>query len=124
TTDHISPAGSFKADSAAGQYLISLGVSPKDFNSYGSRRGNHEVMMRGTFANVRIRNGITEKEGGYTTYFGTGETMTVYDAAMRYAADHTPLVILAGKEYGSGSSRDWAAKGTNLLGVKAVIAES
>ncbi len=124
TTDHISPAGSFKADSAAGQYLISLGVSPKDFNSYGSRRGNHEVMMRGTFANVRIRNRITEKEGGYTTYFGTGETMTVYDAAMRYAADHTPLVILAGKEYGSGSSRDWAAKGTNLLGVKAVIAES
>lgn len=124
TTDHISPAGSFKSDSAAGQYLLSLGVSPKDFNSYGSRRGNHEVMMRGTFANVRIRNKITEKEGGYTTYFGSGETMNVYDAAMRYAADDTPLVIIAGKEYGSGSSRDWAAKGTNLLGVKAVIAES
>ncbi|SEM77967.1 aconitase [bacterium A37T11] len=124
TTDHISPAGSFKADSAAGKYLLSLGVDPKDFNSYGSRRGNHEVMMRGTFANVRIRNKITDKEGGYTTYFPTGETLSVYDAAMRYAADHTPLVILAGKEYGSGSSRDWAAKGTNLLGVKAVIAES
>ncbi len=124
TTDHISPAGSFKADSAAGQYLLSLGVSQKDFNSYGSRRGNHEVMMRGTFANVRIRNKITEKEGGYTTYFSSGETMSVYDAAMRYAADDTPLVIIAGKEYGSGSSRDWAAKGTNLLGVKAVIAES
>lgn len=124
TTDHISPAGSFKPDSAAGQYLISKGVEPKDFNSYGSRRGNHEVMIRGTFANVRIRNKITAKEGGYTTYFPTGETLSVYDAAMRYAQDHTALVILAGKEYGSGSSRDWAAKGANLLGVKAVIAES
>ncbi len=124
TTDHISPAGSFKPDSAAGQYLLSQGVEPLDFNSYGSRRGNHEVMMRGTFANVRIRNRITEKEGGYTTYFPTGETLSVYDAAMRYAADQTPLIVLAGKEYGSGSSRDWAAKGANLLGIKAVIAES
>ncbi|GGG98881.1 aconitate hydratase A [Parapedobacter pyrenivorans] len=124
TTDHISPAGSFRADSAAGQYLVSMGVALKDFNSYGSRRGNHEVMMRGTFANVRIRNKITEKEGGYTTYFPTGETLSVYDAAMEYIKTETPLVILAGKEYGSGSSRDWAAKGANLLGVKAVIAES
>ncbi len=124
TTDHISPAGSFKPDSAAGQYLLSKGVQYKDFNSYGSRRGNHEVMMRGTFANVRIRNRITQKEGGYTTYFPSGETLSVYDAAMRYAEDGTPLVVLAGKEYGSGSSRDWAAKGANLLGIKAVIAES
>ncbi|MBK1440659.1 aconitate hydratase AcnA [Parapedobacter sp. ISTM3] len=124
TTDHISPAGSFKPESAAGQYLLAKGVEHKDFNSYGSRRGNHEVMMRGTFANVRIRNRITTKEGGYTTYFPTGETLSVFDAAMKYQADNTPLVILAGKEYGSGSSRDWAAKGTNLLGVKAVIAES
>jgi len=124
TTDHISPAGSFKADSAAGQYLVSKGVEPKDFNSYGSRRGNHEVMMRGTFANVRIRNKITTKEGGYTTYFPTGETLSVYDAAMKYIESGTPLVVLAGKEYGSGSSRDWAAKGANLLGIKAVIAES
>ncbi|MGK6350614.1 aconitate hydratase AcnA [Parapedobacter sp. DT-150] len=124
TTDHISPAGSFKPDSTAGTYLIGKEVAPHDFNSYGSRRGNHEVMMRGTFANVRIRNRITDKEGGYTTYFPTGETLSVYDAAMEYAKTGTPLVILAGKEYGSGSSRDWAAKGTNLLGVKAVIAES
>jgi len=124
TTDHISPAGSFKADSAAGSYLTDKGVATKDFNSYGSRRGNHEVMMRGTFANVRIRNKITEKEGGYTTYFPTGETLSVYDAAMKYSETQTPLVVLAGKEYGSGSSRDWAAKGTNLLGIKAVIAES
>lgn len=124
TTDHISPAGSFKADTAAGKYLQSKGVEPKDFNSYGSRRGNHEVMMRGTFANVRIRNRITDKEGGFTTYFPDGETMTVFDAAMKYAEDKTPLIVLAGKEYGSGSSRDWAAKGTNLLGIKAVIAES
>lgn len=124
TTDHISPAGSFRSDSAAGEYLSSKGVETKDFNSYGSRRGNHEVMMRGTFANVRIRNRITEKEGGYTTYFPSGETLSVYDAAMKYVADETPLVVLAGKEYGSGSSRDWAAKGANLLGVKAVIAES
>ncbi len=124
TTDHISPAGSFKPGSAAGQYLLSKGVEHKDFNSYGSRRGNHEVMMRGTFANVRIRNRIAEKEGGYTTYFPSDETLSVYDAAMKYAEDQTPLIVLAGKEYGSGSSRDWAAKGANLLGIKAVIAES
>lgn len=124
TTDHISPAGSFKPDSAAGQYLVSKGVEAKDFNSYGSRRGNHEVMMRGTFANVRIRNKITTKEGGYTNYFPTGETLSVFDAAMKYIESGTPLVVLAGKEYGSGSSRDWAAKGANLLGIKAVIAES
>lgn len=124
TTDHISPAGSFRPDSSAGEYLLSKGVAQKDFNSYGSRRGNHEVMMRGTFANVRIRNRVTDKEGGYTTYFPTGETLSVYDASMRYIADNTPLVVLAGKEYGSGSSRDWAAKGANLLGIKAVIAES
>src|SRR5690606_38584478 len=124
TTDHISPAGSFRPDSPAGQYLISKGVEPRDFNSYGSRRGNHEVMMRGTFANVRIRNKITTKEGGYTTYFPSGETLSVFDAAMKYIESGTPLVVLAGKEYGSGSSRDWAAKGANLLGIKAVIAES
>lgn len=124
TTDHISPAGSFKPDSAAGKFLISNGVEFKDFNSYGSRRGNHEVMMRGTFANVRIRNKITDREGGYTTYFPDGETLSVFDAAMKYAEDKTPLIVLAGKEYGSGSSRDWAAKGANLLGIKAVIAES
>lgn len=124
TTDHISPAGSFRPDSAAGQYLLSHGVEQRDFNSYGSRRGNHEVMMRGTFANVRIRNRVTSREGGYTTYFPTGETLSVYDAAMRYATDETPLIVLAGKEYGSGSSRDWAAKGANLLGIRAVIAES
>src|SRR5690606_29889734 len=113
TTDHISPAGSFRPDSSAGEYLLSKGVAQKDFNSYGSRRGNHEVMIRGTFANVRIRNRVTDKEGGYTTYFPTGETLSVYDASMRYIADNTPLVVLAGKEYGSGSSRDWAAKGAN-----------
>lgn len=124
TTDHISPAGSFRPDSAAGSYLLEHGVAQKDFNSYGSRRGNHEVMMRGTFANVRIRNRVTDKEGGYTTYFPTGETLNVYDAAMRYVTDETPLVVLAGKEYGSGSSRDWAAKGASLLGIRAVIAES
>ena len=124
TTDHISPAGAFGESSAAGQYLKSQGVELKDFNSYGSRRGNHEVMMRGTFANVRIRNRITDKEGGYSTYFPTNETMTVYDAAMKYAESNTPLIVIAGKEYGSGSSRDWAAKGTNLLGIKVVLAES
>ncbi|QED38126.1 aconitate hydratase AcnA [Antarcticibacterium arcticum] len=124
TTDHISPAGGFKESSAAGKYLKGKGVDQKDFNSYGSRRGNHEVMMRGTFANVRIKNRITDKEGGYSTYFPTNETMTVYDAAMKYEKDKTPLVIIAGKEYGSGSSRDWAAKGTNLLGVKVVLTES
>jgi len=124
TTDHISPAGAFSESSAAGKYLKSKGVEPKDFNSYGSRRGNHEVMMRGTFANVRIRNRITDKEGGYSTYFPTDETMTVYDAAMKYVENQTPLIVIAGKEYGSGSSRDWAAKGTNLLGIKVVLVES
>jgi aconitate hydratase len=125
TTDHISPAGSIKVDSPAGRYLIEHGVEPKDFNSYGSRRGNHEVMMRGTFANIRLRNKLAPgTEGGVTIYLPTGETTSIYDAAMRYQADGTPLVILAGKEYGSGSSRDWAAKGTTLLGVRAVIAES
>lgn len=125
TTDHISPAGSIAKDSPAGKYLQSHGVAPADFNSYGSRRGNHEVMMRGTFANVRIRNQIAPgTEGGLTTYFPTDEVMPIYDAAVRYQADDTPLVVIAGKEYGSGSSRDWAAKGTRLLGVKAVITES
>jgi aconitate hydratase len=130
TTDHISPAGSIKRDSPAGLYLQEQGVQPRDFNSYGSRRGNHEVMMRGTFANIRLRNliGGGEKlgEGGLTRYFGDdgAEQMPIYDAAMRYIADGTDLTVLAGKEYGSGSSRDWAAKGTRLLGVRAVIAES
>jgi aconitate hydratase len=124
TTDHISPAGSFKENSAAGGYLTSLGVSKADFNSYGSRRGNHEVMMRGTFANVRIKNRIADREGGFSRHFPTNEVLSVFDTAMRYQQDQTPLVVLAGLEYGSGSSRDWAAKGTYLLGVKAVIAES
>jgi len=125
TTDHISPAGSIKADSPAGRYLQEHQVSRADFNSYGARRGNHEVMMRGTFANIRIKNGMTPGiEGGVTRYVPTGEVMAIYDAAMRYKADGTPLVVIAGKEYGTGSSRDWAAKGTNLLGVRAVIAES
>jgi aconitate hydratase len=125
TTDHISPAGSIKKDSPAGEYLIEHGVEPKDFNSYGSRRGNHEVMMRGTFANIRLRNQLAPgTEGGVTLHLPDGEQMTIYDAAMRYAEEGVPLVVLAGKEYGSGSSRDWAAKGTRLLGVRAVIAES
>jgi aconitate hydratase len=125
TTDHISPAGNIKADSPAGQYLRDKGVEPRDFNSYGSRRGNHEVMMRGTFANIRIRNEmLSGEEGGNTFYIPTMEKMPIYDAAMRYQAAGTPLVVIAGQEYGTGSSRDWAAKGTNLLGVKAVIAES
>jgi aconitate hydratase len=125
TTDHISPAGSIKKDSPAGKYLVEHGVDPKDFNSYGARRGNHEVMIRGTFANVRIRNALAPGvEGGYTTYFPEDEITTIYDAAMRYQADGTPLVVLAGKEYGSGSSRDWAAKGPYLQGIKAAIAES
>jgi aconitate hydratase len=125
TTDHISPAGSIRKSSPAGQYLIEHGVEPKDFNSYGSRRGNHEVMMRGTFANIRLRNLLAPgTEGGVTIHLDSGEEMPIYDAAMRYAADDVPLVVLAGKEYGSGSSRDWAAKGTKLLGVRAVIAES
>jgi aconitate hydratase len=125
TTDHISPAGSFKPDTPAGKYLQEHGVEPKDFNSYGSRRGNHEVMMRGTFANVRIRNEMLDGvEGGYTKFVPTGEQMAIYDAAMKYQEQGTPLVVIAGKEYGTGSSRDWAAKGTRLLGVKAVVAES
>jgi len=125
TTDHISPAGSIAEKSPAGKYLKSKGISKKDFNSYGSRRGNHEVMMRGTFANVRIRNQMAlGTEGGYTTYIPSGDVMPVYDAAMKYLKDKTPLIVLAGKEYGTGSSRDWAAKGTKLLGIKAVIAES
>jgi aconitate hydratase len=125
TTDHISPAGSIAVDSPAGKYLISLGVKPSDFNSYGSRRGNHEVMVRGTFANVRLRNQLAPgTEGGWTTHIPTGERMFIYDASVRYQQEGTPLIVIAGKEYGTGSSRDWAAKGTLLLGVKAVIAES
>lgn len=124
TTDHISPAGSFAENSSAGQYLLSKGIEKKNFNSYGSRRGNDEVMVRGTFANVRIKNQLANQEGGYTTYFPNGEEMTIYDAAQRYKKDGTPLIVLAGKEYGSGSSRDWAAKGAFLLGIKAVLAES
>ena len=125
TTDHISPAGNIKKDSPAGRYLSEHGVAPVDFNSYGSRRGNHEVMMRGTFANIRIRNEMLGgEEGGNTLHLPGGDKLAIYDAAMRYQADGVPLVIFAGKEYGTGSSRDWAAKGTNLLGVKAVIAES
>jgi len=125
TTDHISPAGSIKADSPAGKYLVAQGVAPKDFNSYGARRGNHEVMMRGTFANVRLRNQLAPgTEGGWTTHMPDGDVLSIYDASVKYREAGVPLVILAGKEYGSGSSRDWAAKGTMLLGVKAVIAES
>ena len=125
TTDHISPAGNIKANSPAGKYLIEHGVEPKDFNSYGARRGNHEVMMRGTFANTRIKNQMVPGiEGGVTAYLPGGEVMPIYDASMKYQAAGVPLVVIAGKEYGSGSSRDWAAKGTMLLGVKAVIAES
>ena len=125
TTDHISPAGSIRPDSPAGQYLIAHGVQPRDFNSYGARRGNHEVMMRGTFANTRLRNALADgQEGGVTAYLPSGVIMSIYDAAMQYQQAGVPLLILAGTEYGSGSSRDWAAKGTMLLGVKAVIAES
>lgn len=124
TTDHISPAGKFLPEHPAGQYLVENGVERKDFNSYGSRRGNHEVMMRGTFANVRIKNKLASREGGWTTYHPTGGEMTVFDASMKYQEAGTPLVVIGGKEYGSGSSRDWAAKGTTLLGVKAVIVES
>jgi len=125
TTDHISPAGAFPHHGPAGQYLVSKGVEPKDFNSFGSRRGNHEVMMRGTFANVRIRNGTAPgTEGGWTTHFPSGEVTSVYEASMRYQSEETPLVVLAGSQYGTGSSRDWAAKGTMLLGVRAVIATS
>jgi aconitate hydratase len=124
TTDHISPAGSFNENSPAGKYLLSQGVERKDFNSYGSRRGNDQVMVRGTFANVRIKNALVEREGGFTRYLPTGEVMSVFEAAMKYKETNTPLIVLAGKEYGSGSSRDWAAKGTFLLGIRAVIAES
>jgi aconitate hydratase len=125
TTDHISPAGNIKKDSPAGKYLLDHGVEQRDFNSYGSRRGNHEVMMRGTFANVRLKNHLVPGvEGGYTRHLPDGPQTSIYDAAMAYQKDGVPLVIIAGKEYGSGSSRDWAAKGTNLLGVRAVIAES
>ena len=125
TTDHISPAGSIKKDSPAGKYLQENGVKPADFNSYGSRRGNHEVMVRGTFANVRLRNKMVPNlEGGFTKHLPDGAEMTIFDASEKYIAEGVPLVILAGKEYGSGSSRDWAAKGPLLLGVHAVIAES
>jgi len=125
TTDHISPAGAIPVDSPAGRYLIEHGVEGRDFNSFGSRRGNHEVMMRGTFGNIRIRNKLVpEVEGGYTIYHPTGEQMSIYDAAMGYIGENIPLIVIAGKEYGTGSSRDWAAKGTILLGVKAVVAES
>ena len=124
TTDHISPAGSIAENSPAGEYLKAQGVDKKDFNSYGSRRGNHEIMMRGTFANVRLKNELVDKEGGFTIYFPGDEVMTVFDAAEKYKADHIPTIIIAGKEYGSGSSRDWAAKGVSLLGVRAIIAES
>jgi aconitate hydratase len=125
TTDHISPAGSIAKITPAGKFLLEKGVEHKDFNSYGSRRGNHEVMMRGTFANIRIRNQVAPgTEGGYTTYWPTGEVMSIYDASLRYKQDGTGLMIIAGNDYGMGSSRDWAAKGTNLLGIKAVIAES
>jgi aconitate hydratase len=124
TTDHISPAGAIKKESPAGRWLMDQGVEPGEFNSYGSRRGNHEVMIRGTFANIRLRNQLVDRAGGYTRHFPDGEETTIYEAAMAYAAAGVPLVVLAGKEYGSGSSRDWAAKGTSLLGVRAVIAES
>ena len=125
TTDHISPAGAIKRDSPAGRYLIEMGVEPKDFNSYGSRRGNHHVMIRGTFANVRLRNELVPGvEGGVTRHWTSGKEMSIFDAAMAYLEEDVPLVILAGADYGSGSSRDWAAKGTKLLGVRAVLAIS
>src|SRR6059058_3655581 len=125
TTDHISPAGSIKANSPAGKYLISLGVSAEDFNSYGARRGNHEVMVRGTFANVRLKNLLAPgTEGPVTLHLPDGEQMTIYDASVKYQAAGVPLIVIAGKEYGAGSSRDWAAKGPRLLGVRAVIAQS
>ena len=124
TTDHISPAGAFAPGTPAGRWLTEHGVEPRDFNSYGARRGNHEVMVRGTFANIRLRNALVEREGGYTRHLPSGEEMTIYDAAERYRAEGVPLVVIAGREYGSGSSRDWAAKGSALLGVRAVIAQS
>jgi aconitate hydratase len=124
TTDHISPAGTIAPQSPAGRYLIENGVQPQDFNSYGSRRGNHEVMVRGTFANIRLRNRLAGREGGWTVLLPEGEETTIFEAAQRYESRGVPLIVLAGKEYGSGSSRDWAAKGPRLLGVRAVIAES
>jgi aconitate hydratase len=125
TTDHISPAGSIHRDGPAGKYLVAHGVEPKNFNSFGSRRGNHEVMIRGTFANIRLRNQLAPgTEGGWTRHQPSGEQMAIYDASVKYQADGVPLVVLAGHEYGTGSSRDWAAKGTVLLGVKAVIVKS
>ena len=125
TTDHISPAGAIKPTSPAGQYLMSRGIKPEDFNSYGSRRGNDLVMTRGTFANVRIKNlMVPGTEGGVTVHYPSGEQMSIFDAAMRYQKENVPLIILTGHEYGTGSSRDWAAKGTRLLGVKAVVAAS
>jgi aconitate hydratase len=124
TTDHISPAGSIPTDSPAGRYLVEHGVERADFNSYGARRGNHEVLVRGTFANVRLRNRLVEREGFWTRHFPDGKEMTMDQAADRYREEGVPLIVLAGKEYGSGSSRDWAAKGPLLLGVRAVIAES
>ena len=130
TTDHISPAGAFKASSPAGKYLTERGVEPRNFNSYGSRRGNHEIMVRGTFGNIRLRNlllastGNEVTPGGFTYDFTTGQPSTIFDASLNYKAAGTPLVVLAGKEYGTGSSRDWAAKGTMMLGVRAVITES
>jgi aconitate hydratase len=125
TTDHISPAGSIKAQSPAGRYLVDHGVQPADFNSYGSRRGNHEVMVRGTFANIRLKNLLAPgTEGGVTRHLPDGTQMSIFDASVQYQEEGVPLLVIAGKEYGSGSSRDWAAKGPNLLGVKAVIAES
>jgi aconitate hydratase len=125
TTDHISPAGNIAADSPAGKYLQERGVQPKDFNSYGARRGNDLVMARGTFANIRLKNLLVDpKEGNLTVHFPEGEEMSIYDAAMEYQSEGVPVIVIAGKEYGTGSSRDWAAKGPNLQGVKAVIAES
>jgi aconitate hydratase len=125
TTDHISPAGTIQLDSPAGKYLLEHGVKMIEFSTYGSRRGNHEVMVRGGFSNIRLKNLLADgKEGGYTKYFPTGEIMAIYDAAQRYISGGIPLIILAGKQYGAGSSRDWAAKATKLLGVRAVIAES
>jgi aconitate hydratase len=125
TTDHISPAGAIKKDSPAGKWLMEQGVEPRDFNSYGSRRGNHEVMIRGTFANIRLHDLLVQRRGGFTRHFPDGDAeVPIFDAALAYEKDGVPLVVLAGKEYGSGSSRDWAAKGTKLLGVRAVIAES
>jgi aconitate hydratase len=125
TTDHVSPAGAIRPDSPAGKYLTEHGIARKDFNSYGSRRGNHDVMVRGTFANVRLRNLLVPgSEGTWTVHVPSGEEMTIFDASQRYLAEGTPLIVISGKEYGTGSSRDWAAKGPKLLGVKAVIAES